>query len=85
MAAWYRGLDHHPISRLIRPAVSIAAPPTRVSLIVAHRARVTLWLQASRKVPESSSWAIRGAPQNRPMTTGTRYMIPIHAKRISSV
>jgi hypothetical protein len=53
----------------------MAARPVRVSLTASHRVRVMDWFQARAEVPVSSSRAISGAPQNRPMTAGARRMI----------
>jgi hypothetical protein len=55
----------------LRPSVTaIAARAPTVSLTASHRVRVTDWFQARAEVPVSSSRAISGAPQNRPMTAG---------------
>jgi hypothetical protein len=54
----------------------MAVRPTTVSLTASHRVRVTDWFQARSEVPVSSSRAISGAPQNRPMTAGARRMTP---------
>ena len=59
--------------RLSSPAVAMAARATRPSLAASQRVRVTLWFQASRNVPASSSRVTSGAPQNMPMTAGARY------------
>ena len=64
------GLAHQVIIRLSRPAVTMAASPMRPSFTAIQRVRVTLWFQASRYVPASNSRAIRGAPQNMPMSAG---------------
>jgi hypothetical protein len=53
----------------------MAVRPTAVSLTASHRVRVTDWFQARAEVPVSSSRAISGAPQNRPMTAGARRML----------
>ena len=73
------GLAHQVMTRLISPVVSMAARPVRASLAAIQRVRVTLWFQASRKVPASSSRVTRGAPQNMPMMAGVMYRIPIPA------
>ena len=44
---------------------------TRASLTASHRVRGTVWLQASRQVPNSSSRAISGAPTRTPISPGT--------------
>ncbi len=51
--------------------MATAARPTAPSLIATQRRLVTLWFQASRNVPVSSSLAISGAPQKIPMSAGT--------------
>src|SRR6266568_7575885 len=61
------GLAHQVTTRLSSPAVTIAARPVRASLAAIQRVRVTLWFQASRKVPASSSRVTSGAPQKTPM------------------
>ncbi len=66
------GLAHQPSIRLSTPAAARLARPRTVSLMASQRSRVTLWFQASRNVPLSSSRAISGAPQNRPITAGSR-------------
>ncbi len=72
VAAWSMGLAHQPRMRLNNPAAAMLAKPTTLSLTASQRSRVTLWFQASRNVPVSSSRAISGAPQNRPITAGSR-------------
>ena len=49
----------------------MAARPTSPIFTKSQRSRVTLWVQARRKVPDSSSWAMSGAPQNMPRRAGT--------------
>ena len=61
--------------RLSSPAVAMAARPIRPSLTASQRVRVTLWFQASRKVPASISRVTSGAPQKTPMMAGTAYRI----------
>jgi hypothetical protein len=39
-------------------------------LTASHRRRLTLWFQAGAEVPDSSSRATSGAPQNSPSTAG---------------
>ncbi len=68
------GTAHQASSRLNTSVTAIAARPVRTSLIASHRVRVTDWFQARAEVPLSSSRAISGAPQNRPMTAGARRM-----------
>jgi hypothetical protein len=69
------GPAHQVVMRLSSPAVTMAVRPIRPSLNAIQRVRVTLWFQASRKVPASSSRVTSGAPQNMPMTAGARYKI----------
>ena len=71
MAALSMGAAHQPSIRLSSPAVAMLVRPRMPSLAVSQRSRVTLWFQASRNVPVSSSLAISGAPQKIPMTPGT--------------
>ena len=61
------GLAHQVMSRLSSPVVSMAARPTAASLTAIQRVRATLWFQARRNVPASSSRVTSGAPQNRPV------------------
>jgi hypothetical protein len=49
---------------------AMAASPTSPSFTASQRRRVTLWVQARRNVPVSSSRAIRGAPKKNPMSAG---------------
>ena len=65
------GLNHHVTIRLRSPATAALARPTSPSLTSNQRIRLTLWVQAKRNVPVSSSRAMSGAPQNMPMSTGT--------------
>src|ERR1700722_8186713 len=65
------GLNHHETMRLNDAPTTALARPTSPSLTRSQRRRLTLWVQARRKVPDSSSRATRGAPQNIPMSTGT--------------
>ena len=60
--------------RLSPSVTAMAARPPTVSLTASHRVRVMDWFQARAEVPVSSSRAISGAPQNRPMTAGVRRM-----------
>jgi hypothetical protein len=56
----------------VMAAPSTMRPPvTRASLTVSHRVRGTVWLQASRQVPYSSSRAIRDPPVRTPIRPGT--------------
>jgi hypothetical protein len=48
---------------------------TSVSLVASQRSRLTLCVQASRKVPRSNS-RTRGAAINAPSSTGTRLSQP---------
>jgi hypothetical protein len=57
--------------RLSSPVAIIAAPPTSASFEPSQRVRVTLWVQARRKLPVSSSRAMSGAPQKIPISAGT--------------
>ena len=57
--------------RLNSPAVAMLASPIRPTLTVSQRLRVTLWVQASRWVPVSSSRVTSGAPQKIPTRAGT--------------
>ena len=66
------GLAHQPRIKLNSPAKAILARPSTPSLMASQRSRVTVWFQASRNVPDSSSPAMSGAPQNKPITTGSR-------------
>ena len=61
------GLDHQVTMRLNSPAVAMLARPARASLTASHRVLVMLWVQASRRVPVSSSRVISGAPQKTPI------------------
>ena len=70
------GLNHHETIRLIAPPTTALASPTRPSLTASQRRRLTLCVQARRKVPVSSSRATSGAPQNIPMSTGTTSTSP---------
>ena len=70
-AAWSMGLAHQPRARLSSPASAMLVSPSTPSLTASQRSRVTLWFQASRNEPLSSSRAISGAPQNRPITAGS--------------
>ena len=63
---------------------AIAVRPPMTSLTASHRVRVTDWFQASAAVPVSSSRAISGAPQNRPMTAGASRMIPVLSRKTTS-
>src|SRR5580704_1984345 len=65
------GLNHHDTIRLSSPPTAALARPTSPSLTRSQRRRLTLCVQARRKVPVSSSRATSGAPQNIPITTGT--------------
>ena len=58
------------ITAVIAAPRTTSPPVTRPSLTVSHRARVTVWLQASRQVPYSSSLAISGAPTRTPISPG---------------
>jgi hypothetical protein len=69
-----RGAAHQVNSRLSASVTAMAASPPTASLTASDLVRVTDWLRARAKVPVSSSWAISGAPQNRPMTAGVRVM-----------
>ena len=64
------GLNHQVRMRLSSPATAMLARPTTPSLTASQRVRVTLWVQASRKVPVSSSRATSGAPQKMPSSAG---------------
>jgi len=57
-------------------AASVPAP----SLAASQRVRVTLWVQASWKVPASNSRVSSGAAQNVPMIAGTRSRNPMPGK-----
>jgi hypothetical protein len=74
------GPDHQVSSRLNRPAVAMAASAPTPSLVASQRVRVTLWVQASWKVPASNSRVSSGAAQNVPMMAGTRSKNPLPAK-----
>ena len=65
------GVRYQVITAVIAAPRTISPPVTRTSLTVSHRARVTVWLQASRQVPYSSSRAISGAPTRTPISPGT--------------
>ncbi len=75
--AWLIGAAHQVCSRLSASVRAMAVRPPTASLTASHRVRVTDWFQARAAVPVSSSRAISGAPQNRPMTAGTSRMIPV--------
>jgi hypothetical protein len=64
------GPDHQVTMRLSSPAVAIATRPIRPSLAAIQRVRVTLWFQASRNVPASSSRVTSGEPQKMPIRAG---------------
>ena len=68
------GAAHQVNSRLSASVMVMAASPPTASLTASHLVLVTDWLQARSKVPVSSSRAISGAPQNRPMTAGVKAM-----------
>ena len=70
------GPAHQVMSRLSSPVVTMAARPIRASLTAIQRVRVTLWFQARRNVPASSSRVTSGAPQNSPIRAGVRYRTP---------
>ena len=65
------GARYQVITAVIAAPSSMSPPVTRASLTASHRARGTVWLQASRQVPYSSSRAISGAPTRTPMSPGT--------------
>lgn len=70
--AWSIGLDHHDTARLSNPATAMVPTPVMATLVASHLDRLTLWFQMSLCVPDSNSRAISGAPQNAPMSAGTR-------------
>src|ERR1035437_8044670 len=57
------GLDHQVTIKLTSPAVSIEATQSRPSLTANQCPLETLWVQARRKLPVSSSRATSGEPQ----------------------
>ena len=64
------GARYQVITAVIAAPSTMTPPVTRESLTTSHRVRVTLWLQASRQVPNSSSRAISGAPMTTPSSPG---------------
>jgi hypothetical protein len=68
------GAAHQACIRLRPSVTAMAAIPPTASLAASHRVRVTDWFQARTAVPVSSSPAISGAPQNRPVTAGASRM-----------
>jgi hypothetical protein len=65
------GLNHQVRMRLRSPVTAMQARPVTASRTASQRGRVTLWVQASRKVPVSSSRAMSGAPQKAPSRAGS--------------
>ncbi len=64
------GFAHQAAMRLSPPARALTAPPTRANFTTSHRDRLTLWVQARRKVPVSSSLATRGAEEDAEQRRG---------------
>ena len=65
------GLNHQVRMRLSSPPMAMLARTPMHSLTASQRFLVTLWVQARRKVPVSSSRATSGAPQNMPSSAGS--------------
>ena len=65
------GARYQVITAVIAAPRTISPPVSRASLTASHRARGTVWLQASRQVPYSSSLAISGPPTRTPISPGT--------------
>jgi hypothetical protein len=65
------GARYQVISAVIAAPKTTSPPVTRPSLTFSHRARETVWLQASRQVPYSSSRAISGPPTRTPISPGS--------------
>ena len=83
-AAWLIGAAHQVCIRLSASVRAMTVRPPVVSLTASHRVRVMDWFQARAAVPVSSSRAISGAPQNRPMTAGARRMTPMLSSHSTS-
>jgi len=64
------GARYQVITAVAAAPNSTSPPVTRASLVASHRVRGTVWLQASRQVPYSSSLAISGAPTRTPISPG---------------
>ena len=64
------GLAHQSTIQVSSPPIAMAAMPTSPSFTASQRCRVTLWVQARRKVPVSSSRAMSGAPKKSPTSAG---------------
>jgi hypothetical protein len=65
------GARYQVITAVMAAPRTMRPPVTRASLTASHRVRGTVWLQASRQVPYSSSRAISGAPTRTPISPGT--------------
>jgi hypothetical protein len=65
------GARYQVITAVIAAPRTMSPPVTRASLTASHRARGTVWLQASRQVPYSSSRAISDPPTRTPISPGT--------------
>ena len=65
------GARYQVITAVIAAPRTMSPPVTRASLTASHRARGTVWLQASRQVPYSSSLAISDPPTRTPISPGT--------------
>src|SRR5260221_476925 len=68
--SWSIGARYQVITAVIAAPRTTSPPVTRASLTASHRIRGTVWLQASRQVPYSSSLAISGAPMRTPSSPG---------------
>jgi hypothetical protein len=66
------GARYQVITAVIAAPRTTSPPVTRASLLTSHRVRGTVWLQASRQVPVSSSRPSSGAPTTTPISPGSR-------------
>ena len=64
------GARYQVITAVIAAPSNTSPPVTRARLTASLRVRGTVWLQASRQVPNSSSRAISGAPMRTPSSPG---------------
>ena len=65
------GARYQVITAVMAAPRTMSPPVTRASLTASHRDRGTVWLQASRQVPNSSSRAISDPPTRTPISPGT--------------
>ncbi len=64
------GARYQVITAVIAAPRTMRPPVTRASLTASHRDLGTVWLQASRQVPYSSSRAISDPPTSTPISPG---------------